>query len=153
MVESGVAERALIDEPVLPGVAGASKPLRILIVDDEAALRRMLTIVGTRRGHAVDAACDGGEALDLIRAAEVVGSPYDLVFSDMQMPGVGGRQLAERMLAHDPVYEDRLFLCTGALDSVDISWIREHTRVPIMHKPFSVNDVIRLIATAEQQVG
>jgi PAS domain S-box-containing protein len=153
VVESGVAERALIDEPVLPGVAGASKPLRILIVDDEAALRRMLTIVGTRRGHAVDAACEGGEALDLIRAAEVVGSPYDLVFSDMQMPGVGGRQLAERMLAHDPVYEDRLFLCTGALDSVDISWIREHTRVPIMHKPFSVNDVIRLIATAEQQVG
>jgi PAS domain S-box-containing protein len=147
--EAGGAEPASASEPV-PPVSVASRSLRILIVDDELALRRMLTIAGARRGHAVEAACEGGEALDLIRAAEVIGAPYDLVFSDMQMPGVSGRQLVEKLLAHNPRYEDRLYLFTGALDSPDISWIRAHTRVPILHKPFSLDDIMRVIVAAEQ---
>jgi CheY-like chemotaxis protein len=148
-VEAGGAESAPVNEP-MPLLSGvASRSLHILMVDDEPALRRMLTLVGTRRGHSVDSACEGGEALDLIRAAEIGGTPYDLVFSDMQMPGVGGRQLAERLLAHDPVYADRLYLFTGALDSSDISWIRGHTRVPILHKPFSLDDIMRILVAAE----
>jgi PAS domain S-box-containing protein len=151
--ESGAAEQAGMDEREPPRAAAAVKPLRILMVDDEPALRRMLTILGTRRGHNVHSACEGGEALDLIRAAEIGGAPYDLVFSDMQMPGVGGRQLAERLIAHDPVYEDRLFLFTGALDSSDIAWVRENMRVPVLHKPFSVDDIMRVIEAAEQPVS
>jgi CheY-like chemotaxis protein len=147
--EAGGAEPASANEPVTP-VGAASRSLRILIVDDEAALRRMLTIAGARRGHAVEAACEGGEALDLIRAAEVGGAPYDLVFSDMQMPGVNGRQLVEKLLEHNPRYEDRLYLFTGALDSSDISWIRAHTQVPILHKPFSLDAILRVIVAAEQ---
>jgi two-component system, cell cycle sensor histidine kinase and response regulator CckA len=139
---------SLVTKEPAPVVAGAPT-LRILVVDDEEALRRMLTIVGMRRGHAVDTACEGEEALDLIHKAEVRGAPYDLVLSDLHMPGVSGRQLTERLLAHDSAYEDRLILFTGAVDPSDLAWIREHTRVPIMHKPFSVDDIVRVIVATE----
>ena len=72
------------------------------------------------------------------------------VTSGFVAPGVNGRQLVERLLEHNPRYEDRLYLFTGALDSPDISWIRGHTRVPILHKPFSLDAIMRVIVAAEQ---
>jgi hypothetical protein len=38
-----------------------------------------------------------------------------------------------------------------AVDPSDIAWIRERTRVPILQKPFGVDDVTRVIAAAERQ--
>lgn len=55
---------------------------RILIVDDEAPLRLLFKITLEKKGYAVDAAPSGDAALPLIAA-----NPYDLVVSDMSMPG------------------------------------------------------------------
>ncbi|MBR9988445.1 MAG: PAS domain S-box protein [Gemmatimonadetes bacterium] len=150
-MEPAAAPLGTAADPSTPvSVDHEGPPLRILVVDDEAALRRMMSLLGTRRGHAVDTAAEGEEALTLVRAAEAAEAPYDLVFSDLHMPGVSGRQFTERLLAHDDRYGDRLFLFTGAMDTPDIAWIREHTGVPILHKPFSVDDIVRVIAAAER---
>ena len=55
---------------------------RILIVDDEAPLRLLCKVTLEKRGYAVDDAPDGEAALKKLAAA-----PYDLVVTDMTMPG------------------------------------------------------------------
>lgn len=145
---------AVSDKRTAAPTALAAMPeaqLRILIVDDEESLRRMLIRIGTRRGHIVDTAAEGGAALELIEAAQAAGRPYDLVLSDLHMPGVSGRELTQRLLAADGSWEDRLILLTGAVESVDIAWLRERTRVPIMHKPFSLADMNGVLASAEER--
>ncbi len=61
---------------------------RILVVDDEPRMRRVLEIMLRKMGHEVASAADGHEALQRIQ-----GGPVDLVISDLRMPGMGGIEL------------------------------------------------------------
>jgi two-component system response regulator AtoC len=73
-------------------------PISILVVDDEAHMRRVLEIMLGQLGHRVHAAADGQQALDLLSSA-----PIDLVLTDLRMPVLDGLGLlaamAERGLA------------------------------------------------------
>ena len=58
---------------------------RVLVVDDDTMLRNLLYEVLSAEGHAVDRASTGEEALDMLDVA-----PYDLVITDVVMPGISG---------------------------------------------------------------
>lgn len=58
---------------------------RVLVVDDEEDLRRLVSHVLAYAGYIVDSAGDGGEAL-----AKITGSPPDLVILDLMMPVMDG---------------------------------------------------------------
>lgn len=62
--------------------------LRVLIIDDEPAIRRSLSTFLNRRGHRVDLAADGAEALEKLLHEE-----YDAVVCDIRMPGTSGMVL------------------------------------------------------------
>ncbi len=64
---------------------------RILLVDDDAALRRILQFKLTQHGFEVTPAANGEEAISLIRS-----NLFDLVLSDMKMPKLGGIELLEQ---------------------------------------------------------
>jgi two-component system response regulator MprA len=66
----------------------------ILVVDDDAPIRRMLDRTLSAEGYAVETAADGGEAL-----AAVERSTPDLVVLDVGMPGVGGLAVSRRLRA------------------------------------------------------
>ena len=66
--------------------------LRILIVEDEREVLDMLREVLTGAGHAVVAAQDGEAALACFQA-----QPFDIVFTDLYMPGVSGWEVAGRI--------------------------------------------------------
>src|SRR5207248_6653123 len=96
-------------------------PMRILIVEDEPKLARLLARGLAEEGHAADVAATGEEALWMAPAA-----PYDAIVLDVMLPGIDGfevsRTLRERGLwtpvliltARDAV-EDRVAgLDTGA---------------------------------------
>ncbi len=68
-------------------------PLRILVADDARASRMLLRIILEKRGHSVVEAEDGLQALDFMRDES-----FDLVFLDMQMPRLGGLEVARGML-------------------------------------------------------
>ena len=70
---------------------------RVLLVDDEPVLRRVMRRALERAGIEVLEAANGHEALELIRHHYV-----DAVVSDVRMPQLGGLQLLERLLGHDP---------------------------------------------------
>ena len=63
----------------------ADAPRRILVVDDDRALRHALSTLLEEAGHIVLQASDGPEAL-----ARLAGGPTDLMLLDLGLPGMGG---------------------------------------------------------------
>jgi two-component system cell cycle response regulator len=74
--------------------AAPSRPLRVLVVDDDGDSREMLEEVVVRLGHLSESAADGREALAVQHAR-----PVDVILSDWSMPGMTGIQLCRRLRA------------------------------------------------------
>jgi PAS domain S-box-containing protein len=75
-----------------PAARGGSE--RVLVVEDDEALRRLLTRILAAAGYEVSVAANGDEAWALAAAAD---EPVDLVVSDVVLPGVGGVELVARL--------------------------------------------------------
>jgi two-component system sensor histidine kinase/response regulator len=73
--------------------------LRMLVVDDNATNRTILTRQATAWGIASDAAGDGHEALEMLRTAAEAGRPYEVAVLDLMMPGIDGIELARQISA------------------------------------------------------
>jgi len=71
---------------------------KILLVDDDPAVRKMLGMLLTGEGYEVLLAIDGGESIQVAREAEV-----DLVLLDLNMPGMDGWETYERLAAENPM--------------------------------------------------
>ncbi|HEU5303120.1 MAG TPA: PAS domain S-box protein, partial [Gemmatimonadales bacterium] len=121
---------------------------RILVVDDEEGVRRSAGRILGRYGYAVEEACDGEDAFARVSNG---GPPIDLVLSDVVMPGRGGLVL----------YEDlrrcgrRVLLMSGYTSSDFDALDEAHPGVRILHKPWSVTDLLRAVRGAldESLVG
>ncbi len=85
----------------------AAKRRSVLIVDDEEVLVRAMTRVLEARGYQVKAAHDGNAAMALIRR-----EPFDVIVSDIQMPGMTGIDLLRVVRAYD--LDVPVILMTGA---------------------------------------
>jgi CheY-like chemotaxis protein len=82
--------------------AGASsdltrRPLRILIVDDDAAMRQVLSLYLEAEGYEVQTAENGARALERYQAES-----WDVVLTDREMPGMCGNELAEAIKRINP---------------------------------------------------
>ena len=86
---------------------------RILIVDDHATNRRILEYQLRSKGVIHESAEDGFQALDRLQAAAGQGTPFDLAILNMQMPRMGGLELARRIKAEQPIRSTRLILLTS----------------------------------------
>jgi len=73
-----------------------TKP-QVLVIDDDAVVGRSFDRVLSRHGYDVSTALSGEEALDKIDASE-----YDVVFTDIKMPGMDGLEVAERIMERCP---------------------------------------------------
>ncbi len=70
---------------------------KILVVDDDPVVGKSIDRVLTGKGYAVITACNGEEAL-----AKLHNEKYDVVFTDIRMPGMSGLEVAERVKASQP---------------------------------------------------
>jgi len=117
-------------------------PKRILIVDDEEALVRLISIKLKQLGYQVSGATDPREALKLFEAWP----PYwDLVITDMVMPGMNGVKLAEKFLKIRP--DLPIILCSGyctlsAQDALAVGLFK------YMQKPLDFNDLADAVQEA-----
>ena len=86
--------------------AGELRGVRVLVVDDNAAAREILSTMARNFGLEVDVAQDGNQALRLIAEADTKALPYDLALMDWKMPGMDGvetvRQLRREDLGQTP---------------------------------------------------
>jgi two-component system sensor histidine kinase/response regulator len=72
--------------------------LPILVVDDNATNRKILTETLKRWGTRPVEAGSGFQALEILRAASRDGRPFGLILADVQMPGIDGLELARRLM-------------------------------------------------------
>jgi len=90
------------------GPAGSGEPTgdpmllggaRILVAEDTAMIRRLVSMFLTKGGARVEVVRDGQEAVECALAAEASPDPFDLVLMDMQMPVMDGYQAATALRA------------------------------------------------------
>ena len=126
---NGVApERPDTDAATAAAPGGAET---ILVVDDERAVRELLTIILRGRGYTVIPAPDAKTALEVLQKP---GQRIDLVVSDVVMPGMSGTRLVEDIQQQWPGI--KLLLVSG--HSHGISQPDHGTRkVPLLGKPFT----------------
>ena len=121
-----------------PGVHNDAS-YRILVVDDEPMVRTVTGKLLRLRGHDVEEASGGVEALE-----KLADHPFDLVVTDLGMPEMSGNELAYRIRQHHPHL--RIVLLTGHTDAEDQS---EYVNV-IVKKPFQID---ALDATIHRVLG
>jgi PAS domain S-box-containing protein len=131
------SQPAVAPEPEAPSLVGG-RPLlrRVLVVDDEPAIRLVLTQFLERRGHVVHAASDGGAALHLLEAGS-----YDVILSDLRMPGLGGEALLHRLRQRG--IGGRLVIMTG--DPGSTGALRDDSGVQVLLKPMKLEEVAAVV--------
>jgi two-component system sensor histidine kinase/response regulator len=72
---------------------------RVLIIDDNAQARTVLSGMLSNLSFVVDEAPSGQEGIEMVRQAAQLGEPYDIAFVDWQMPGLDGIETGKRILA------------------------------------------------------
>jgi two-component system, cell cycle response regulator CpdR len=115
---------------------------RILLADDDAAARDLVQRALASDGHNVVATHDGSEALEQLQAS----GPFDLLISDVQMPGVDGIELIEKAVAMAP--KMRVILMSGFAGELDRA---KHLRSKIareISKPFTLEQVRAVVKAA-----
>ena len=114
----------------------------ILLVDDEPHVIRVLRLMLEREGYEVASANDGSEALEKMAA----GRP-DVMFSDIQMAGMDGRELCRTTRARYPDERFPIFVMTSMTASSEREWVRELANVDFLEKPLSPRQLIARLAT------
>jgi chemosensory pili system protein ChpA (sensor histidine kinase/response regulator) len=111
---------------------------RILVVDDDDAIRALVVTVLRRRGYAVDAARNGVDAMDMMQAHR-----YTLVVLDLMMPRMSGYELVEQLMTHSIMTRPRVLILTAGIPvgSFDTSLV-----IGMMHKPFDVELLLDTVA-------
>src|SRR5437763_8864855 len=114
--------------------------LRVLIVDDEEAVRRPMARFLGRRGAQVDEAPDGAEALARLGAQQP-----DAILGDLRMPGVGGAEQYEQLAAPRPDQPARVLILWGEISRLSEPGNTPVARERVLVKPLELGELERRI--------
>jgi len=136
--ESGAEPEAMSLQEVMGG--SPTRKGRILLVDDEKSILDVIGDVLRMDGHNVETTTSGSTALGRVRQER-----FDVILSDLKMPGMSGQELFERLAEIDGSLSKRLVFTTGDLASPETLDFLERTGNPYLQKPFDLNSVRRLV--------
>jgi CheY-like chemotaxis protein len=125
------------------GTSAARGTEVILLAEDEPAIRTALARVLHSHGYRVLEASNGGEAL---RLANAESGPIHLLLTDVMMPGLGGKELVQRLRATRP--ETRVILMSGYTDDADLRDALGLSRYVFLQKPFAARQVVTAVRDA-----
>jgi len=114
------------------------KKRRILVLDDDPSMQRLVRLLLKRAGFRVDVVARGNAAIDAIQR-----QPYDALLLDLMMPVEGGMTVIKHLREHQPDLLRRVIVLTSTPDAVlrtlatDVSGI--------VKKPFIAGDLIAAI--------
>ncbi|MEO5798213.1 MAG: response regulator [Gemmatimonadales bacterium] len=132
---------SVLSEPVVERAQGlgprnASGYERILVVDDDPAVRSVVRRMLLRAGYDVASVESGEEAERAIRGE----SPFALLVTDMVMPGIGGGELARRALALQP--DLRVLYISGYTDDEVVRDAQMESGRAFVAKPFTAEEFL-----------
>jgi CheY-like chemotaxis protein len=119
-------------------------PKRVLVVDDDAEIRNLLTTALVRYELTVDAAADGYQATDLLRQFQ-----YAVVLVDLMMPGIDGFALLD-LMAGGEVMSPPVVLVITAADRSTLERLDAQRIHGIIRKPFDPDEIGRLVVACAE---
>ncbi len=111
---------------------------KILIIDDEAPIRKALNHLFSKRNYQVLQAVNGQEGMEKIQSEQP-----DVVISDIMMPKIDGKTLCEMT---DKFKDERSFLTiimTSRISQEDKKWVQKMRTTKFVMKPFSPKKVLQ----------
>lgn len=114
---------------------------RLLVVDDELSMREFLHILLTKEGYHVDTAVNGQEAIRLLESHR-----YDLVVTDIKMPGLGGVDVLRAARKKDT--EMAVVMITAYASPESVKEAVDLGATDYVTKPFRVDDLKHVIASS-----
>lgn len=118
------------------------KPLKILIVEDESSIRRVMQRMLSRAGHEILLAANGEEAAELLRS-----HTPDAILMDLKMPGMSGETLYYLIAGQYPKLKSRVIVMTGDPEAeAHYEWL-EINQIPVLAKPFEFSQLEVLLRT------
>jgi PAS domain S-box-containing protein len=127
--QQAVQSRQALAAPAIPGdVPAQGMQRRVLVVEDDDQLSEMACELIRLLGHVVDSAGSGEQALSLL-----VGASYDILFTDISLPGMDGVELARRAVEAAPDMKVVFASGYGAAVEAPASW--PHVVLP---KPYTL---------------
>ena len=119
---------------------------KVLIVDDEESIRSMIAVLLQKEGYQVSSASDGSEALDLLGE-----QAFDLVLSDIRMPGMDGLELLDRVRS---LYPDITVIMMSAFGTVDLAVeALKRGAYDYISKPFKADEILLTLRKAQEREG
>src|SRR5881296_415486 len=134
-----------VDAPAEAGAAATPGDLprgteTVLIVEDAAPVRAVMRHVLERQGYAVLEASNGAAALELVAGHP---GPIHLLLTDVIMPGLSGRQLADRLTALRP--DTRVLYASGYTDDAVVRHGVLESGIAYLQKPFTTESLARKV--------
>ena len=117
----------------------AAPAARILVVDDEAGMRALLQTLLENEGYVVEAAASGEDAAQMLRARD-----YEVLVTDLKMPGIDGLELVEQARRAQP--DVAVVLVTGYATVENTVSALRHGVDDYLTKPFDIQDLRQTVA-------
>ena len=121
-----------------------AETISILVVDDERSMRDFLKILLQKEGYQVTAAQNGEAALECLDGEE-----FDLVISDIRMPGMGGLELLEAI--KERCHELPVIMITAFASPDDAVMAMKNGAFDYISKPFNVDEIKSVIESATRK--
>lgn len=115
------------------------KQTRVLVADDDQAIRQLVCTIVKREGLEVDCAADGQEAIEMLRQHE-----YAVVLVDLMMPRVDGFGVIEYIRQHPTAYKPVVLVITAYADQ-KFKEVDPNVVTGVVRKPFEVADLGNLV--------
>jgi DNA-binding response OmpR family regulator len=119
---------------------GGSDVTRILVAEDDDALRGLVVLILRRDGHDVSEVGDGALAL-----AAVLARRPDVVVLDGQMPNLTGQQVCERVRAESAVADVPILMLSGAMVPSDLAGGDLACPDAYLQKPFTTDQLVQSV--------
>ena len=116
-------------------------PARILVVDDEPAIREFLARILRRMGHEPVLAGDGAAALAIVRD-----DPPDAILCDHRMGAMSGAAFNDAVAKVAPALAGRFAFMTGDVTNPELRAVADARGIPLLAKPFDIESVERTVA-------
>jgi PAS domain S-box-containing protein len=114
---------------------------RILIVDDEEAIRLLVSTVLSQNDCAVDATGEAGKVFAKLESAS-----YDIVLMDIRMPGMSGMELYAGVIEKHPELTGKFIFMTGDSSDLTTRAFLEQNKLTYLTKPFDIETLLEKVS-------
>ena len=132
----------------LPALAGSLAGVRVLVVDDNATNRRILDELLRSWAMQPTVVADARAALEQLRRQQAAGAPFQLLLSDVQMPGMDGFDLVEELRRTDDSPRTVIMMLTSGDQTTDLSRSNALNVAACLLKPLKQRELYEAILGA-----